>query len=145
MTTYLDASILVALLGRESSSAIVSAWLEHSEDGLIVSDLARAEASAALARQARTGAISASAVEDAFGRLDAWAARFTDFVEVAPSDLALATQWVRRLDLTLRAPDAIHVAAARRLGAMLATLDKGQAAAAVTLGIACFNPATAAT
>lgn len=141
MDSYLDASVLVALLGREASSGSVSAWLEDSQDDLMVSNLARAEASAALARQARIGALSATGVEEAFGHLDAWTSRFTNLVEIVPSDLALATHWVRRLDLSLRAPDAMHVAAARRLGAMLVTLDKGQAAAAVTLGLTCLNPA----
>lgn len=141
MPVYLDASILVALLGHEASSPGVYAWLEESEDDLLVSDFARAESSAALARQRRIGALSAAEAEEAFARLDAWTAQYTEIVEIASADLARSNQWVRRVDLALRAPDAIHVAAAQRLNAVLATLDRGQAASARTLNIPCINPA----
>jgi predicted nucleic acid-binding protein len=57
-------------------------------------------------------------------------------VPVTPADLAQATAWIRRLDLTLRAPDAIHIAAAQRLDASLATFDAGMAGAARRLGLA---------
>ena len=42
---------------------------------------------------------------------------------------------VRRLDLGLRAPDALHIATARRLGATLFTFDLGMASAARMLGL----------
>ncbi len=44
--------------------------------------------------------------------------------------------YVRRFDLALRAPDALHLAIARRLDATLVTLDRRRAAAAGELGIA---------
>ena len=44
--------------------------------------------------------------------------------------------YVRRFDLALRAPDALHLAIARRLDATLVTLDRRLAAAAGELGIA---------
>ncbi len=141
MPIYLDASILVALLGHEASSPEVYAWLEESEDDLLVSDFARAESSAALARQRRMGALSDEDAEEAFARLDAWTARYTEAVEIAPADIAQSDRWVRRVDLALRTPDAIHIAAAQRVNARLATLDKGQAASAHTLNIPCINPA----
>jgi predicted nucleic acid-binding protein len=43
-------------------------------------------------------------------------------VEIAPAGIAMAAAFIRRLDLTLRAPDAIHMAIARRLGLAVATL-----------------------
>jgi predicted nucleic acid-binding protein len=42
---------------------------------------------------------------------------------------------LRRLNLRLRAPDAVHLAMAERLGAKIATFDKQMANAANRLGI----------
>lgn len=47
----------------------------------------------------------------------------------------LATVFVRRFDLKLRAPDALHAAACRRDDHLLVTLDKRLAAAALELGV----------
>jgi predicted nucleic acid-binding protein len=43
---------------------------------------------------------------------------------------------IRRLDLNLRAPDAINLAIALRLGAALATFDRRMTENARTLGLA---------
>lgn len=45
-----------------------------------------------------------------------------------------AEAFVRRLDLTLRAPDALHIAMAQRNGAALVTFDEKMAACAKALG-----------
>ena len=57
-------------------------------------------------------------------------------VDIAATDARLAYIYVRRFDLGLRAPDALHLAIARRLDATLVTLDRRLAAAAGELGIA---------
>jgi predicted nucleic acid-binding protein len=43
--------------------------------------------------------------------------------------------YVRRFELMLRAPDALHAAACKRAGHRLVTLDKRLAAAAKDLGV----------
>ena len=50
------------------------------------------------------------------------------------------TLYVRRFDLKLRAPDALHAAICRRLGMRLVTLDRRLAAAARALGIDVLVP-----
>jgi predicted nucleic acid-binding protein len=55
-------------------------------------------------------------------------------------DVAVATAFLRRLDLTLRAPDAIHIAIAQRVDATLVTFDQGMATAALALGRAVVTP-----
>ena len=55
----------------------------------------------------------------------------------------MATAFIRRPGVNLRAPDAIHIAAAQRLGATLLTLDNGMARAADALGVPYLNPAEA--
>jgi hypothetical protein len=56
--------------------------------------------------------------------------------EIATEDVVLAEAMLRRLDLNLRAPDAIHIAIARRLGATLMTFDDKMARSAHALGLA---------
>ena len=55
----------------------------------------------------------------------------------SPQSMSRAPRhYVRRLDLPLRTPDAIHIAVAQRLGATLVTFDRAHGAAARTLGVA---------
>jgi predicted nucleic acid-binding protein len=75
--------------------------------------------------------------------LDRWALGVGEPMPIASPDVEQATQFVRRPELALRAPDAIHIAAAHRLGATLLTLDKGMARAAAALGVPYLNPAEA--
>jgi hypothetical protein len=63
-------------------------------------------------------------------------------VDIQASDARLAYIYVRRFDLRLRAPDALHLAIARRLDVPLVTLDRRLAAAARELGIAVEEPTT---
>jgi uncharacterized protein len=56
--------------------------------------------------------------------------------ELEAGDIAQADLFVRRLDLPLLAPDAIHIAIAQRLRATLVTFDRQMATAARTLGLA---------
>jgi predicted nucleic acid-binding protein len=55
------------------------------------------------------------------------------------SDFAGAEGLVRRLDLTLRTPDALHIAIARRAGAALVTFDKAMATVAGALGLSVWS------
>lgn len=143
MTLYLDASVLVALVAKEPGATSVTAVLGVAERPLIASDFAVAETSAALARLLRIGARTAGQLEEAFTRLDGWIDAATSLRTVTSTDVAEANLLVRNPDLALRAPDAIHIAAAARLGAVLVTLDKGMTRAAAALDIPCLNPADA--
>jgi hypothetical protein len=83
---------------------------------------------------------------DASARLadfDAWRTAMTSRVDIQASDVRLAYIYVRRFDLQLRAPDALHVAVARRLDAGLVTLDRRMATAAWELGVSVEMPASA--
>jgi predicted nucleic acid-binding protein len=57
-------------------------------------------------------------------------------VQTTASDIASAAAFIRRLDLNLRAPDAINIAIADRVGAALATFDERMAASARALKVA---------
>ena len=139
----MDASALVSVIAQESSSRMVFRMISGSGSPPVISDFARAESSAAFAKLVRTGARSEDGARILFIRLDRWALEAGEIATVASSDIALASEFVRRHHLALRAPDAIHIAAAHRLGATLLTLDKGMARAAAALGVPYLNPAEA--
>jgi hypothetical protein len=75
---------------------------------------------------------------DATARLadfDAWRAAATDDLDMQASDIRLANVFVRRFDLRLRAPDALHAAACRRQDLLLVTLCRRLASAAEEVGV----------
>lgn len=103
---------------------------------VLVSDFGAAELASAVARQVRMGQLSARQAQAAFSDFDDWMNRSAERSDLLPGDIAVAAEFLRRLDLSLRAPDAINVAIARRLGAAtLATLDQRMASDASTLGV----------
>jgi predicted nucleic acid-binding protein len=65
-----------------------------------------------------------------------WRKRFAVAADGHGADIRAADIFLRRLDLNLRTPDAIHIAIARRLGAELATFDVRMAESAEALGAA---------
>ncbi|HEU0155859.1 MAG TPA: type II toxin-antitoxin system VapC family toxin [Stellaceae bacterium] len=107
---------------------------------LIVSGLAAAEFSSAIARRVRMLEFSRGEAEIALAGFDAWLAQMPTRMEIAAADIVLATTYLRRFDLALRTPDALHLAIARRLGATLVTFDRAMAAAARALGMAVVLP-----
>ncbi len=135
MDAYLDASVLVALLIHDALTARARAFLQTESLVLFVSDYAETEVASVIARRVRTRELTATEAKTAFDSLDHWTRTFTQRIETAPTDIAAAGAFIRRLDLTLRAPDAIHIAIAQRFGIEIATFDLGMASSATTLGV----------
>lgn len=134
MSRYLDTNAIIGLLTADPLSARVVAVLRQSNDPLTFSDFAAAEFSAVVGRKARTATITRQHALNALTALDQWRVRVSR-VELAPGDIARADAFLRRLDLALLAPDAIHIAIAQRLGATLVTFDQRMATAARILGL----------
>ncbi len=140
MSLYLDANIIVALLTLEPLSERAVDFLQNNRESLIVSDFAAAEFVSAIARRVRT---RETTIEDArrdLADFEVWVARSTERTDLDPGDIGAATGYLRRLDLALVTPDALHIAIARRLDATLVTFDRGMAVAARTLGMAVAMP-----
>jgi predicted nucleic acid-binding protein len=136
MSIYLDTSVLIPTLVEERVSDAVKAYLVAVEDQLLVSEYAAAEVASALSRLVRTRLLG---TDDALARLadfETWRAGAASPADVHPADARLAYAYVRRFDLMLRAPDALHLAIAARLDAALVTLDGRLQRAAGRLGIA---------
>ena len=131
---YLDASVLVALLTIDPLTARADAFIRARTPVLIVSDFAAAEFASAIARRVRVGGITSDEARVAFSTFDAWAARATRREQTKAADVSAAEAYLRRLDLNLRAADAINIAIAQRLGAGLVTFDEKMAVSARALG-----------
>jgi predicted nucleic acid-binding protein len=140
LTWYLDASFLVALLTAEPFSERADDFLERHPAPLIVSDFAAAEFASAIARRVRSRESSREDAVQDLSDFDLWTARSTTYVELVATDIARAASFLRRLDLPLRTPDAIHIAIAKRIDATLVTFDRGMTASARALGTTVMTP-----
>lgn len=130
---YADTSMVVSLLILDDGAAPAKRLLGNAA-GLLVSDFMRAEFAAAVARRMRMGLLRRDEAQRAFEALDTLAGHSTA-CQAETEDMRLVEAWLRRLEVNLRAPDALHLAIAHRLGAPLLTLDTGMADAARALGI----------
>ena len=143
MTVMLDASVLVSMFVADTNAPRVRAFLARGPQALAVSTFGIAEFASAISRYVRIGSATRESGDRLLAAFDAWADGIPQIVEVEPVDHRAAGRFVRRFDLALRAPDALHIAICHRLGLPLLTFDARQAAAARALGVAC-DPAGAA-
>jgi len=134
VSVYLDASVLVALFTDDPFTERAYLALESVPALLFVSDLAAAEFSSTIARQVRMKRVSTSDAHAAFSTFDEWTSRASQRVQMTGGDVTRADAFLRRLDLPLRAPDAIHIAISQRVADSLLTFDKRMAASARSLG-----------
>ncbi len=135
MSAYLDASAILPFLIREPTSAKIDRYLAAATEPPVVSEFAVAEVASALSRLVRTRILAAADVDLAMSDFDAWRERATVDIDLQAADVRLASSFVRRFDLMLRAPDALHAAICRRADLLLVTLDRRLAAAAADLGV----------
>jgi predicted nucleic acid-binding protein len=140
LSAYLDASVLLPAFMEEPASAAVDSYILASTKELLVSDFAAAEVASAVSRLLRMGRLDNAGADLRLADFAAWRAATTSPVDLHASDARLAYAYVRRFDLRLRAPDALHLSVARRLDATLVTLDRRLARAAAELGIAVAMP-----
>ena len=135
MSVYLDASVLVSLFLPDSNSRSALQRIRRMRETLIVSDFAAAEFASGVAKRVRTRESTRADAHAAFAEFDDWVARSADHTELTSADIGATTRLLRRLDSTLRTPDALHVALVQRIGARLFTLDARMKAFAKQEGI----------
>ena len=138
MRIYLDTSVLVALFLTDVHTEGARRVVGRGDD-LLLSDFAAAEFSSAISGFHRVGRLDAESARIIFADFDAWSVYACTSVQLEPLDMRAGDQFMRRLDLTLRTPDALHVAAAGRLRASLATFDVRMAEAARRLNVSVID------
>ena len=136
MKAYLDASVIIPLLLDDPFTTQAEALLRIPDLHLITSDLAVLEVSNVVARRVRIQALSKAEASTTLADFDLWRSRAALGAETIAADVAVATGLVRRFDLALRGPDALHLAITQRLDCVLFTFDAQMAAAATALGLA---------
>jgi len=132
---YLDTSVLVALMATDRLTARAELFLADDPSLIFISDFAGAEFASAIARRFRAREITQADGMDIFAGFDAWRQQIPKIVSAISIDIACAEAFVRRLDITLRAPDALHIAICQRVGLSLVTFDDKMAASARMLGV----------
>ena len=128
-------SVLLPTLIAEGTTEAVYDRLGTDGRELLISDFAAAKVASALSRLVRMALLTDADASARLADFDAWRTAMALPVDIGPSDARLAYIYVRRFDLRLGAPDALHLAIAHRLGATLVTLDRRMATAARELGV----------
>ena len=98
-----------------------------------------AEFSSALGLQVRMERLEPAERLSAETRLDQWLASGAEPVPPAPEDFILVRKMLRTTTVSLRTPDALHLAICTRLGAALASFDKKMQQVAVELRTAAIE------
>lgn len=140
MSAYLDASVIVPTLVHEAATDDVVAYFHSLREQRLISDFAATEVASTLSRLARMRLLTQVEAVARLIDFDGWRAATSSAVEVHAADVRLAYAYLRRFDLNLRAPDALHLAIAHRVGATLVTLDRRLATAASEFGVAVETP-----
>lgn len=135
VTAYLDVNVMVPLFAVDTLTDRAKKALRSLHDDLIVSDFAIAEFSSVIARRVRTRDLRPDEARAAFSNFDTWCARHVTWVKLESIDIVGATALMRRLDLSVRTPDALHIAIMQRIGCPLLTFDGTTASVARALGI----------
>jgi hypothetical protein len=135
VSVYLDVNVIVPLFSVDALSGRAEKALRSLQDDLFLSDFSTAEFSSVIARRVRTRDLRADEAQAAFSNFDTWCARYATFVRLERQDMVAATALLRRLDLPVRAPDALHMAIVQRIDCRLLTFDKAMAGVARALGI----------
>ena len=136
MRLYLDANVIIPLFTTDKFSDRARALVENEDHDLFISDFTAAEFASVIAVRFRRRELDEEQARSVFLVFDTWTETETPLETATSADIHVATNALRRLDLNLRAPDAIHIAIALRLGLTLATFDERMAAAARELGLA---------
>lgn len=133
---YADTSVVMAALTVEAFSGRAQSWLEQrSRSGVAISPWVAAEFESALGLKQRTGHLDDAARAKASLAFEKVVAESVFVAGIVTGDFAEARRFLRRAELGLRTPDALHLAIASRLGMTLGTLDRRLAAAGEALGV----------
>lgn len=138
MTVFLDASVVAGVALLETGwERIVGALAQ--QDDIRWSDFGRGEVVSSIASRARANGLSALEAGRTIMALDVLSQHWR-YSPIESGDVAEAIGFIAQVTLSLRLPDAIHIACARRLCAVLITNDRQQFHAAQALGLAALNP-----
>ena len=133
---YIDTSALVPAFIREPKSEAVLAWIEASDEGLVVSEWSITEFSSAAAIKVRTGDIAAAMAKQARARFLAFAQDHCSIAVPQRAEFRRAAELAGDANLKLRAGDALHLAIAEASNVQgILCLDETMCAGAKKMGL----------
>lgn len=134
---YLDTSFLVPyFVSEETSERIEKFLLGIKGEELAVSAWTATEFTSALGLKVRTRELDKPAASAALAAFREVGQQYFNWLAVAPGDFNIASEYLEKWDLGLRAGDALHLAVARSNGvSKLLTLDERMLKAARALRI----------
>ena len=135
MSFYLDASAIIPVFVNEAHTDAMERFVGSNFGRYRVSEFASGEVASAFSRLVRMNELSASAARVLLDAFDRWRLTDCSIATVDAADISLAATFVRRFDLKLLLPDAIHLAASQRQKLGLVTFDDRLANAAAALGV----------
>jgi uncharacterized protein len=135
LSVYLDANVIVSIFVEDVFSKRAEAFLESSAQELLLSTFVRAEFASVVNRLLRMKRLSKMQAQQLLSDFDLWAFQKLSPVETRTADIQEAEALLRSFSSGLRAPDAINIVTAQRLGAELATFDRDMAKVASGQGI----------
>ena len=139
MTAYLDTSVLALVILQDEGWPAMGAWLTALPNAPTISDFGWGEFVSAVGIRVRSGRIDAPGGDITLA-MAAEIVRDWPRVAITPTDVEHGTSLLGRFELGLRLPDALHIAAAHRLGYSLVATDRRQSAAAAAFSYPVINP-----
>ncbi|PIQ12969.1 MAG: hypothetical protein CO125_12535 [Hydrogenophilales bacterium CG_4_9_14_3_um_filter_59_35] len=110
---YFDTSFIVPYFLPEATSLQVEKFLHKFESGLTISQWTKTEFSSAVGMKYRMGLISPVEAIAAQGRFEEIITAYFLVLPVQERDFALASEYLRHWDRSLRSGDALHLAVAK--------------------------------
>jgi uncharacterized protein len=141
MLVYLDSSALVSMFLTDAHTATVDQWIRQNMRPLCTSQLGSVEIASALSILVRRHDLTQAEASKHLASYDHWRRNTAQTVQMLPADFDQGEKLVRRFELKLRGPDALHVAICTRLGATMVTFDAALANAMTSLGLTVETPA----
>lgn len=138
--TYFDTSALVSLHVEDGNSQALDAYLTMSPTAVAISRFGAAEFASAVSVRVRTMLLPLDDAAALIRAFDVWRPGVAGVLDATPDDVIVSETYVRRFELELKAPDALHIAMCARAGLPLLTFDHTQARAAAALGLEVITP-----
>jgi uncharacterized protein len=126
---YLDTSAIVGLFATDAHGDKIRTFLATEKPYVYISNFAAAEFSSVMSMRVRQYALRLDHARQTLFAFDTWRDSETTILGIDNEDIQRADIFIRRFELKLRAPDALHAALCHRHQLKMISFDTGLASA----------------